>query len=77
MTDHRRHPTAIIAGGAELADDVVVGPYAVIEDRVSIGAGSVIGWLAAMQALRLIRTAPTLAAMESSFTPSSRSCGPA
>ena len=30
-TDSQRHPTAIIASGAELADDVVVGPYAVIE----------------------------------------------
>lgn len=43
MTEHQRHPTAIIASGAELADDVEVGPYAVIEDPVSIGAGSVIG----------------------------------
>ena len=43
MTEHQRHPTAIIASGAELADDVEVGPYAVIEDQVSIGAGSSIG----------------------------------
>ena len=43
MTDKQRHPTAIIAGGARLADDVEVGPYAVIEDQVSIGAGTVIG----------------------------------
>ena len=43
MTNSQRHPTAIIASGAELADDVEVGPYAVIEDRVSIGAGCVIG----------------------------------
>ncbi len=43
MTDYQRHPTAIIAGGAELADDVDVGPYAVIEDQVCIGASTVIG----------------------------------
>jgi len=43
MTEHQRHPTAIIASGAELADDVEVGPYAVIQDQVSIGAGSSIG----------------------------------
>jgi len=43
MSNYQRHPTAVIAGGAELADDVDVGPYAVVEDRVSIGAGTVIG----------------------------------
>jgi UDP-N-acetylglucosamine acyltransferase len=37
-----RHPSAIIHSGAELADDVEVGPYAIIEDQVSIGAGTVI-----------------------------------
>jgi UDP-N-acetylglucosamine acyltransferase len=43
MTHKQRHPTAIIASGARLADDVRVGPYAIIEDQVSIGAGTVIG----------------------------------
>ncbi len=43
MTHEQRHPTAIIASGARLADDVRVGPYAIIEDQVSIGAGTVIG----------------------------------
>ena len=43
MTSSQRHPTAIIASSAELADDVAVGPYAVIEDRVTIGAGTIIG----------------------------------
>jgi UDP-N-acetylglucosamine acyltransferase len=33
------HPTAIIASEAQLADDVVVGPYAVIETDVSIASG--------------------------------------
>ncbi|SNY93701.1 acyl-[acyl-carrier-protein]--UDP-N-acetylglucosamine O-acyltransferase [Cohaesibacter sp. ES.047] len=33
------HPTAIIADGASLADDVVVGPYCVIGDGVTIGPG--------------------------------------
>jgi len=43
MTNQQRHPTAIIANGAELAADVAVGPYVVIEDQVSIGAGTAIG----------------------------------
>jgi UDP-N-acetylglucosamine acyltransferase len=43
MTNDQRHPSAIISSGAELADDVEIGPYAVIEDQVSIGAGTVIG----------------------------------
>ncbi len=34
------HPTAIVHPGAELAQDVVVGPYCVIEDQVRIGAGT-------------------------------------
>ena len=33
------HPTAIIHPGAELAADVVVGPYAVIDEEVEIGKG--------------------------------------
>lgn len=36
------HPTAVISVEAELADDVRVGPYAVIEGPVSIGPGCVI-----------------------------------
>ncbi len=43
MTNCQRHPTAIIAGSAELADDVDVGPYAVLEDHVCVGPGTVIG----------------------------------
>jgi len=34
------HPTAIVSPGAEIADGVSVGPYAVIEDDVGIGAGT-------------------------------------
>ena len=34
------HPTALVAPGARVAGDVVVGPYAVIEDDTAIGAGS-------------------------------------
>lgn len=34
------HPTALIAAGACLADDVEVGPYVIIEDHVSIGSGT-------------------------------------
>ena len=32
------HPTAIVDAGAELADGVEVGPYAVIGPHVEIGA---------------------------------------
>ncbi|HEY1752366.1 MAG TPA: acyl-ACP--UDP-N-acetylglucosamine O-acyltransferase [Caulobacteraceae bacterium] len=35
----RIHPTAIVAPGAELADDVEIGPYCTIGPRVSLGAG--------------------------------------
>jgi len=34
------HPTAIVDSGAELADDVEIGPYCVIEPDVKIGAGT-------------------------------------
>ena len=34
------HKTAVISPGAELADDVSVGPYAIINDNVKIGAGT-------------------------------------
>src|SRR3954469_20339075 len=37
------HATAIVERGAELADDVEVGPYSVVRERVRIGAGSVVG----------------------------------
>ena len=38
----RIHPTAIVAAGARLARDVLVGPYCVIGPEVTIGKGSVI-----------------------------------
>ena len=37
------HATAIVDAGAELADDVEIGPYAVIGAQVRIGARSVVG----------------------------------
>ncbi len=37
------HPTAIVDAGAELDDDVVIGPYAVIGPEVRIGAGTTVG----------------------------------
>jgi UDP-3-O-[3-hydroxymyristoyl] glucosamine N-acyltransferase len=37
------HPTAVISPTAQLAGGVAVGPYAVIEDRVKIGADTEIG----------------------------------
>jgi UDP-N-acetylglucosamine acyltransferase len=37
------HPSAHVSPHSELAEDVVVAPGAVIEDRVTIGAGSKVG----------------------------------
>lgn len=34
------HPTAIVSKKAELADDIIVGPYAIIEDNVKIDSGT-------------------------------------
>ena len=36
------HPTAVVSPDADLAHDVQVGPYAIIEGAVTIGPGSVI-----------------------------------
>ncbi len=37
------HPTAIVHPKAELADDVTVGPYTIIEEHVTLGKGCVVG----------------------------------
>lgn len=37
------HPTAVVASGAEIGDDVEIGPYSVVGPRVTIGARTVIG----------------------------------
>ena len=37
------HATAIVEAGAELADDVEIGPYSVVRSHVRIGAGTVVG----------------------------------
>jgi UDP-N-acetylglucosamine acyltransferase len=37
------HPTAIVADGARIADDVTIGPYSVIGEDVEIGSGTQIG----------------------------------
>ena len=34
------HPTALVAPGARLADDVEIGPYSIIGEHVEIGAGT-------------------------------------
>lgn len=39
----RIHPTALVASGAQLSDDVEIGPYSIIGDTVTIGAGTVVG----------------------------------
>jgi UDP-N-acetylglucosamine acyltransferase len=38
-----RHPTAIIHPAAQLADDVTVGAYSIIDEHVEIGSGTTIG----------------------------------
>lgn len=37
------HPTAVLAEGVELGDDVGIGPYAVLEEGVRLGSGTRIG----------------------------------
>jgi len=37
------HPTAIVHSSADLAPDVEVGPYSIIEAGVTVGAGTVVG----------------------------------
>ncbi|MCS6984808.1 MAG: acyl-ACP--UDP-N-acetylglucosamine O-acyltransferase [Leptospiraceae bacterium] len=37
------HPTAIVESGAELAEDVEIGPYSIIGPQVKIGKGTKIG----------------------------------
>ncbi len=39
----RIHPSAIVAPGAELADDVQLDPFCIVGPQVSIGAGSCVG----------------------------------
>src|SRR5262249_2711249 len=39
----RIHPTALIAPKAELADDVQIGPYTVLEGKVRLRPGCVVG----------------------------------
>lgn len=34
------HPSAIVDPGAELAEDVIVGPFCYVESRVTLGAGT-------------------------------------
>lgn len=36
------HPTAIIAASALIPEEIEIGPYVIVEDGVSIGAGSVL-----------------------------------
>ena len=42
LTSELIHPTAVISPEADLAVDVQVGPYAIIEGPVQVGAGSII-----------------------------------
>jgi acyl-[acyl carrier protein]--UDP-N-acetylglucosamine O-acyltransferase len=36
------HPTALVSSKAELEDDVVVGPFCIVHDRVRIGSGTLL-----------------------------------
>lgn len=36
------HPTAIVSSKAKIADDVVIGPYCIVGDSVSLGSGVVL-----------------------------------
>ena len=36
------HPTAIVAPGARLGRDVVIGPYCIVGEHVALGAGVVL-----------------------------------
>lgn len=40
---HKIHPTAVVAEGAQIGEDVEIGPYSVVGPRVTIGARTVIG----------------------------------
>jgi UDP-N-acetylglucosamine acyltransferase len=42
FTTSHIHPTAIISNEAELADDVVIGPYVILEGSVRLGAGCIL-----------------------------------
>ncbi len=43
ITIEKVHPTAIIHKGAEIEEDVQVGPYSIIGEHVHLGAGTSIG----------------------------------
>ena len=42
LNQPRIHPTAIIDPAAELADDVTVGPFAILEGPIRLGAGTIV-----------------------------------
>ena len=37
------HPTAVVSGHADLAEDVVIGAFSIVHDGVRVGVGSVVG----------------------------------
>jgi len=42
MSNAEIHPTAVVAAGAVLEDDVVIGPYSIIGPHVRLGRGTVV-----------------------------------
>lgn len=64
------HPTAVVEENAQLADDVVVGPYCVVGSGVSIGAGTVLD-------ARVVVTGNTTIGRQNHLFPSCMiGCGP-
>ncbi len=64
------HPTAVVDESAQLADDVVVGPYCTVGAGVSIGAGTILD-------ARVVVTGNTTIGRENHLFPNSLiGCGP-
>lgn len=42
MSESRIHPTAVISDEAEIGEGVEIGPYAVVEGKVKLGAGNIL-----------------------------------
>jgi len=58
------HPTAVVEGDMQLAEDVVIGPYCVVGGGVSIGAGTVLD-------ARVVLTGNTKIGRQNRFYPNS------
>lgn len=76
------HPTAIIDSSATLADDVIVGPYALVEAGVSLGAGCQVAAHAIIRAFSILEPGVSVDSFavvgglpqDLSFDPKTESC---